>query len=286
MSPMTPRTIAFISLTPGSGKTTACANLAVMLAQMKHRVLVVDLDPQAQTTQLLGIAPEAKRSTGAVLAGRQTLAGIIQHTQVPYLSLAAAAPEASDPINSPARAFDRLYFQRLAGHAPPFAFILVDTPTSDDLVQQLALTLCDEAILPFKPTLTALYAAVPTMEMYVHVRNLRESELPDFLGFLPMAVSSEREMGNVRAKLRQYNLPYFSPIRRCQRLRQPLPANRLQRRLIALTGPNYAATADFRQVAREIVMGAEAARQVAQWCAMTPYPMAPRPRRPRPKPYF
>ena len=168
---MSPRTIAFVSTSPGSGKTTACANLAVLLAQMDHRVLVVDLDPRAHASRMLGAVPEPKLSMGAVLAGRQTLAGIIRHTQVPNLYLGAAAPELQAQSISPARALDRLDFQRLTDHAPAFGFILVDTPTSDELLQRLSLTVCDEAIVPVKPTLTALYAATPALQMIVEARE-------------------------------------------------------------------------------------------------------------------
>lgn len=283
---MTPRTIAFVSTSPGPGKTTACANVAVLLAQMGHRVLVVDLDPRAHATQILGAVPEAKLSIGAVLAGRQTLAGIVRHTPVPNLYLAAAAPELPAPSISPDRALDRLDFQRLAGHAPPFGFILVDTPTRDDLRQALSLTLCDEAIIPVKPTLKGLYAATPTLQMILEARTWRDSEAPDFLGFLPLALSAERELRNVRAKLHEFNLPSFTPVRRCQRLKPLMGVGRFERRLIALTGPDLAATADFRQVAREIVMGLEPARIVARWCAEAPTAMTPRARRPRPRPYF
>jgi cellulose biosynthesis protein BcsQ len=282
---MTPRSIAFISTSKRSGKTTACANLAVLLAQMGHLVLVVDMDPQAHATRMLGAVPETKLSLGAVLAGRQTLAGIIQHTQVPYLYLAAAAPEPQAPAVGPARAFDRLNFERLAGHSPAFSFILVDTPSSDELLPWLSLFLCDEAILPIKATLTALYAAVPTMAMILQARKQREIDRPDFLGFLPMAVTREREMGPVRAKLHAHSLPCLSPIRRCHRLKRPVPDSQLARRLIALACPEHPATADFRQVARELVMGVDAARLVARWCAGVPTAMTPRPRRPRSRPY-
>jgi|GEM_PF-2875180 len=283
---MTPRTIAFVSTSPSSGKTIACANLAVLLAQMGHRVLVVDLDPQAHATQVLGAVPETKLSIGAVLAGRQTLAGIVRHTTVPNVYLGAAAPEPPDQSLSPARALDRLDFQRLTGHAPPFGFILVDTPTCDDLRQRLSLTVCDEAIIPVKPALKGLYAATPTLQMILEARAWRDSDAPDLLGFLPLALSAERELRNVRAKLHQFNLPCFTPVRRCQRLKPPMGVDRFERRLIALTGPDLAATADFRQVAREIVMGLEPARMVARWCARAPTAMTPRARRPRPRPYF
>lgn len=51
-------TIAFVHIKGGTGKTTSCINVAGWLAKWGKRVLVVDLDPQANATSGLGIDPK------------------------------------------------------------------------------------------------------------------------------------------------------------------------------------------------------------------------------------
>src|SRR2546430_17638411 len=63
------RTIAVAMRKGGSGKTTTAVNLAAALALRKKRVLLVDLDPQANATVAVGINPvQAKLHVGRLLA--------------------------------------------------------------------------------------------------------------------------------------------------------------------------------------------------------------------------
>ncbi|MCH6562344.1 MAG: AAA family ATPase, partial [Myxococcales bacterium] len=52
------RTIAVMNQKGGCGKTTTVVNLAGCLASEGHRVLVIDIDPQAHATLGLGLDPE------------------------------------------------------------------------------------------------------------------------------------------------------------------------------------------------------------------------------------
>ena len=44
------KTIAFVNQKGGTGKTTACINIAAALALKKYKILLIDLDGQANTT--------------------------------------------------------------------------------------------------------------------------------------------------------------------------------------------------------------------------------------------
>ena len=87
--------IAVVNFKGGSGKTTTSAHLAQYLALTGHRVLAVDLDPQASLSSLHGFQPEldqvpsiydAIRYDGA----RKALADIIQPTNFPGLDIVPA----------------------------------------------------------------------------------------------------------------------------------------------------------------------------------------------------
>src|SRR6187402_22148 len=87
---MPARIITVANQKGGVGKTTTAVSLGAELAG-GLRVLLIDLDPQANATSSLGLFdPERERSTYDVLLGDATLADIILHTDIPNLDLAPA----------------------------------------------------------------------------------------------------------------------------------------------------------------------------------------------------
>lgn len=87
--------VSVVNFKGGSGKTTTAAHLAQYLALTGHRVLAVDLDPQASLTSLFGIQPELDDVESLYEAlrfddERKPIADIIQSTNIPGLDVVPA----------------------------------------------------------------------------------------------------------------------------------------------------------------------------------------------------
>ena len=82
------RRIAIINQKGGVGKTTTSANLGAALAEQGRRVVVVDMDPQANASLHLGIeAASHEPSVYSVLTGELGFAASMRETKAPRLRL-------------------------------------------------------------------------------------------------------------------------------------------------------------------------------------------------------
>jgi chromosome partitioning protein len=86
--------IAVVNFKGGSGKTTTAAHLTQHLALTGHRVLAIDLDPQASLSALFGFQPEFDVGANETLYGairydeeRRPLSDLIKHTNFPGLDI-------------------------------------------------------------------------------------------------------------------------------------------------------------------------------------------------------
>jgi chromosome partitioning protein len=117
----------------GVGKTTTAINLAAYLAQMGQRVLVVDLDPQANATSCLGVDKRAVQgSTYEALLNGDIPAAFILYNERLQLSLLPSSPSLAgaeiELVEESSREF-RLR-NALASLDDKYDYILIDCPPS------------------------------------------------------------------------------------------------------------------------------------------------------------
>lgn len=138
----------------GVGKTTTAVNVGAYLAIAGQRVLIVDIDPQANATSCLGlVASQLPRSLYDVLSGEATLSDVITLTNRMRLDLAPAShalaaleTEAVETFSDP---FRRSYLLRdaLTPTLHRYDYIFIDCPPSLGLITVNALAAASNGVL-------------------------------------------------------------------------------------------------------------------------------------------
>ncbi|MCH2062401.1 MAG: AAA family ATPase [Roseibacillus sp.] len=150
------KVVAIANQKGGVGKTTTAVNLSSALARRGQRILLVDLDPQANATSGLGVDAEAAEngSIYSVLLGESTLESKIQETPRKNLSIIPAEMNLAGVEIELARMDDHLLILqgilRQAKKRRKFDFCILDTPPSLGVLMTSALSAADEVLVPLQ----------------------------------------------------------------------------------------------------------------------------------------
>ena len=174
------RIIAIANQKGGVGKTTTAINLSTSLAISEQRTLLVDCDPQSNTTGGMGFAKDpARRSLYNALILHESPDRIIQKTQVEGLDLLPAdrnlVGASVELVNAPEREFQLK--QLLNTLQNDYQFIIIDCPPSLDLLTLNALVAADAVLIPIQCEYYALEGVSELLDTLMRIRRSLNLEL-------------------------------------------------------------------------------------------------------------
>lgn len=244
------RTTAILNLKGGVAKTVTCVNMAAILAaDYGKRVLVVDADSQANTTEFFGGA-ETCACTMSDLLRRLDVNAVIRTTDTERISLIAADESLMDLDLSAVKSkeadmgcLDRL----LAEHRDEYDYCLIDCPPAFNAAAAAALLAADDVIIPIKLDAFSLRGM---SNLTRQIRNMQTIN-PNLriAGLLPTMVYRSEQIRKALDILCISDFRIFPKIRKTSKVDDMTFA---QRPLIE-SSPHSAACVDYRRFVKAYV---------------------------------
>ncbi len=191
----------------GVGKTTTAINLAASLAAIEHTTLIIDIDPQSNTTSGLGIESKTvSNSVYEIMVGGVEAEDAIRETELPFLEI---IPSHINLVGAEIEMIDRESRERIlekaiSGLEEKYDFIIIDCPPSLGLLTINALTVSDSVIIPVQCEYFALEGLGQLLNTIKIVRQHLNTELEIEGVLLTMFDTRTRLSDQVADEVRKY----------------------------------------------------------------------------------
>ena len=172
---MDTKVVALANQKGGVGKTTTAINFSACLAEKRKRVLLIDLDPQANATSGLGLEKGFGASVFPALLGETDGASLIKQTGIKNLDIIPSELDLAGAEVAIARRDD--YLHRLKEVLDPvietgrYDFIVLDCPPSLGILFMNALNVADEVIIPLQCEYLALEGLGVMVDIVNQIRD-------------------------------------------------------------------------------------------------------------------
>jgi chromosome partitioning protein len=163
----------------GVAKTTSTLSLGAALAEASQKILLIDLDPQANLSLALGFEPaKMERTSSNILLENTSLLEARLETNIPGVDLIPANPsleQAEQVLPIYLNYTTRLKNAIEAANLLNYQFVLIDCPPSLGAITVNALTAADLLIIP---TQAEYFSAYALRDMMTIIRQIRSEDNP------------------------------------------------------------------------------------------------------------
>jgi len=158
----------------GVAKTTTTLSLGASVAELGNRVLLIDLDAQANLTLALGFEPgESEKTSSEVLLDNVPLLEACKKTGVPNVDLVPSSSriETSEQFLPMRTNYTGILNEAFKAGSLPYDYIIMDCPPALGAITKNALAAADMLIIP---TQAEYFSAYALRNMMTLIRNIRE----------------------------------------------------------------------------------------------------------------
>lgn len=251
------RSIALLNQKGGVGKTTTTANLGACLAMLGKKVLVIDMDPQANLSVHLGVdIHNLKYSVYNLIRGECPPEDVVLNTGIQGLDiipanieLAAAELELVGIVGR-----ETVLKEYLGDVLDKYEYVLVDCPPSLGLLTLNVLTLVHELFIPLQTEFFALQGVSKLLDTYEVVRKRLNHDLEITGIIFCMYTSRARLCNEVIGKVKEYPPLGDKAFNTIIRKNVKLSESPSHGKPIVSYAPDSHGSEDYMALAKEVVM--------------------------------